>query len=154
VDILFVSLFTTNSPPFTQQMATSGYDQETGRCPPQCFDGSTINCNCLHLLPEGCNYSTPENPNAGEQQCTIVTNPNFLRLYNGQCPQCNGVSSICGDLKGRDACPFAPNDPQQTAGFYIVKGKRHYFFYDEFWYVSTLWGAPQNFIWLAQVARN
>jgi len=153
------SLFTTNFPPFTQQMATSGYDQETGRCPLQCFDGSTTNCNCLHLLPEGCNYSTPETPNLFEQQCTIESSPNFLRLYNGLCPQCNEVSS-CGLPLFLSACPFEPDDPQQTAGFYIIREEvdfpaDHYFlYYPQFRELRRAWGAPQNFYWLAQVARN
>ena len=101
-----VSLFTTNYPPFTQQLDISGY-RSTNRCPLQCFEFIvTTDCNCFYQ---------------------------------------------------RGASPFAPDDPQQTNGFYIIKGKDHYFFNDndqQFWDIETVWGAPQNFYWLAQVARN
>jgi len=109
-------------------MATTGYDQATGGCPPQCFEAGASSCNCFHLQPEGCNYGT------GEQQCLDETSVNFLRFYNLGC-QVDGVSqcteaSPCGGLAS-GACPFAPNDPQQTAGFYIIEGKGHGDFKDD-----------------------
>ena len=68
--------------------------------------------------------------------------------------QCTEASS-CGGLAS-GACPFAPDDPQQTAGFYIIAGKGHGDFKDDpfFKNKANQWGAPQNFRWLAQVARN
>ena len=134
-------------------MATTGYNQATGRCPSQCFEAGASSCNCFHLQPEGCNYGS------GEQQCLDESSPNFLRFYNLGC-QVDGVSqcteaSPCGGLAS-GACPFTPEDPQQTAGFYIIAGKGHGDFKDDpaFRNISTQWGAPQNFRWLAQVARN
>ena len=115
-------------------MATTGYDQATGGCPSQCFEtddtGSynATSCNCLHLQPEGCNYGT------GESQCLDESSPNFLRFYNLGC-QVDGVSqctvaSPCGGLNF-GACPFTPEDPQLTAGFYIIAGKGHGDFKDD-----------------------